>query len=335
MTINSASSNRLIDFPVNFAPVEEENQHSLINRISDFVKAVFYYIWTGIEKIFNFFTLKRMVVVPPENSPISVSVTNENQLQPGTALGLEKNAIETPKLPSIAECIEQQDRANFEKNLTEIAKQENKRDLLGIALRKIAQRGKSLEFVEILKNHGVDFAWQDSWGNTALIWAIANAKNTAAIEIIRQSQGQGINIQDDWGHENTALHLAIAKGYKTVSADGEPLNHSNFEVVKALIQAGADVNLYNARNQTPLHLACLRRDLEMVKYLVENGAQLHAMNIFNETPLQQLTKTYRAAYLEIERAAKPFLLDSDDFNKNTESILEFLNAAKVKQTSNG
>lgn len=187
----------------------------------------------------------------------------------------------------------------------------------------LAQKGKPLSFVEILNEQGADFSKQDTiFGNTPIMWAIANAKNSMAIELIKFCNRTILDIPDNLTHKNVPLHLAIGKGYTTISADGQPVEYSNFEVVKALVDAGANVNLANNDGNTPLHLAFLRRDLDMITYLIEHGANVNAANAAGETPVQQLDKTFSEAEQIIRSTVKVFLLDKQVFDENLAKIRE-------------
>ena len=74
------------------------------------------------------------------------------------------------------------------------------------------------------------------------------------------------------GFKNTSLHYATEKGY--------------IEVVKLLLQNGADVNAFNLKSKTPLHLAAERGFLEVTKLLLQNGADVNAKSSnFANTPL--------------------------------------------------
>ena len=41
----------------------------------------------------------------------------------------------------------------------------------------------------------------------------------------------------------TALHLAVGKGYKTVSKDGQPLTVTNLDLVRKLVIVNADCRI--------------------------------------------------------------------------------------------
>ncbi len=130
-----------------------------------------------------------------------------------------------------------------------------------------------------------------------LLWAIANAHNHVAMELINQgaAHGQDLNIQDNWPMKNAAIHLAVAKGYTVRSKDGQMLKFSNLDLVKKMVELDADLNLQNGLGNTPLHLAHLRRDTETIQFLLENGAKTGIKNLNGETPQEMSNKNYEAA----------------------------------------
>lgn len=71
---------------------------------------------------------------------------------------------------------------------------------------------------------------------------------------------------------NTALHAAIAGG-------------PHKDVVKVLVEAGADLNKFDSNGQTPLHGAAYRNDTEIVAFLLERGAEVNARKDGGQTPL--------------------------------------------------
>ena len=70
---------------------------------------------------------------------------------------------------------------------------------------------------------------------------------------------------------------------------GTPLHfavHNNrFDIIKLLIEMGANINASDFYNTTPLHLAVGISSLENIQWLVQHGADINALTIYNETPL--------------------------------------------------
>ena len=64
----------------------------------------------------------------------------------------------------------------------------------------------------------------------------------------------------------TPLHLAVGSG--------------NLDMVKFLVEKGADINAKRADQGTPLHWACSAGFTECVMYLIEHGASINAADRF-------------------------------------------------------
>jgi len=78
----------------------------------------------------------------------------------------------------------------------------------------------------------------------------------------------------------TALWCAAGAGY--------------FNIVKALVSHGADVNHVTKTNSTPLRAACFEGRLDIVEYLCENSADYHIANKYNNTCL--MISCYKGHY---------------------------------------
>lgn len=123
---------------------------------------------------------------------------------------------------------------------------------------------------------------------------------------------------------NTALHMAATGGriemlrllidrganVDAVNDDqNTPLhvaiNNASSELVRALLQAGARTSIANVRGNQPLHLAVMRRRAEAVIALLDTGADLEARDGNGHTPL--MTAARRNAFdmlaLLLERGA--------------------------------
>lgn len=125
-------------------------------------------------------------------------------------------------------------------------------------------------------------------GNTALIWLIANANVEEALWLISIGNQHKIN-WDLFGHGNTALHLAIAKGPEHVDDGGKKVPGGFRKIINNLIDLGANVNLKDKRNGfSPLHFAVLHRDLETIQKLIDAGADINSVDNENRKPLDML-----------------------------------------------
>ena len=62
---------------------------------------------------------------------------------------------------------------------------------------------------------------------------------------------------------------------------------NDLEAFKALIEAGADVNMQNRYGETLLHITIRRDRREMVKILVDNGADINRRDAPGWTPLME------------------------------------------------
>jgi len=81
------------------------------------------------------------------------------------------------------------------------------------------------------------------------------------------------------------------------------------EVARALIEAGADVNLQNNEGSSALHTAAFLCRTEIVRMLLENGANKELKNIYGSTPLVSVAGPFEEV--------KPIY---DEFTKNLGSL---------------
>lgn len=78
-------------------------------------------------------------------------------------------------------------------------------------------------------------------------------------DLVSQTNARGL---DDW----TALHIAASEGFENIC--------------EALIEKGqnTDVDARTSMKRTPLHLACLRGHIQVVKVLINAGAEINAVD---------------------------------------------------------
>ena len=97
----------------------------------------------------------------------------------------------------------------------------------------------------------------------------AKAGDTSCVIKELAKGSPGLKIQDDAGM--TALHIASSR--------------CHLEIVKLLLELGADVNEKAKEGATPLHFAAQEDCLETVKFLLESGADINAKDDEGRTPL--------------------------------------------------
>jgi cytochrome c len=114
--------------------------------------------------------------------------------------------------------------------------------------------GSKLEAAKILIERGADVNAPSKLGDAPLVPAVGKRN----IELIKLLLDHGANPNSVIGTE-TVLHLAVERGC--------------FDCVKALVEAGADVNAVtsNVQYRTPLHIAKLRGLGEVADYLLTHG----------------------------------------------------------------
>ena len=88
------------------------------------------------------------------------------------------------------------------------------------------------------------------------------------------------------------------------------------EMVKFLIDKGANVNARDNSMRTPLHLAIKNNYNEIAKYLIKRGSDINAQNIDKHTPLITAVDTNNEEML-IELIAKKADINIQDLNKQT------------------
>lgn len=61
--------------------------------------------------------------------------------------------------------------------------------------------------------------------------------------------------------------------------------HDSFDVLKYMIECGAEIDEPNSKGETPLFTACTRPNLDIIEFLIESGSDYNRPNINGESPL--------------------------------------------------
>jgi len=97
----------------------------------------------------------------------------------------------------------------------------------------------------------------------------ARSGDYTAVKALLSTDSSLINETDDWNQ--TPLSIAADKGH--------------LEIVKYLVEQGAQLNQADRLDNTPLHIAAGKGHLEIVKYLVKKRANVDQINGYGRTPL--------------------------------------------------
>ena len=160
----------------------------------------------------------------------------------------------------------------------------------GTALTRISERGDSnLEIIDLLLRHGAQVDLQISGGNSALIVAAQNRQIKVAAKLVREYR-VNIHLKNNSGW--TALMMASQVGCTEIvkllldqgaEVDNQDNNewtaliiasyYGNYEIVKLLLKFGANVNIKARNYETALILASQEKHIEIVELLIEYGAK--------------------------------------------------------------
>uniref|UniRef100_A0A2C9JKF0 Uncharacterized protein n=1 Tax=Biomphalaria glabrata TaxID=6526 RepID=A0A2C9JKF0_BIOGL len=187
------------------------------------------------------------------------------------------------------------------------------------ALHLAAKKGK-IEMVRLLLRHRGNIDSQNSEGVTAVFIAV-NSKSedmlkllclmgadlsikqndgaTVIIQAAKSGNGKGVACLLEHYNDKKLLHDINAFDRQGQTALMYATNNRNIEIVKFLINHGANVNLQNPNNgQTCLHLGVLNDDSGVVEALIAAGACLNVVNRNLETPISRANNFIKRVLLK-------------------------------------
>lgn len=92
------------------------------------------------------------------------------------------------------------------------------------------------------------------------------------------------------------LHMACENGH--------------LDVVRQLVDFGADVNQMSDDNGTPLSAACMKGHVDIAKFLLSRGALVHDPALGNSSPILLACKSGKQEVVEFLLAEEPLLLQT-------------------------
>ncbi|KAL3461849.1 ankyrin repeat-containing domain protein [Aspergillus heterothallicus] len=157
-----------------------------------------------------------------------------------------------------------------------------------------ATKNKLPELVRILLQHGADITAIDHDGWDALLWAAYNGDIDNIQILLRHARDRSSCTAD---HESLSFQAWINGQVSTEILIGgaKPLllaaTYGHTEVVRLLLESGADISASTERGQTALHLACGTGYVEVVNLLLKDGANVNAIDKSGCTPLHYAFKS--------------------------------------------
>lgn len=140
---------------------------------------------------------------------------------------------------------------------------------------------------------GLNVNWKDSTGSTPLMKACSSGR----LDIVRRLVEAGADVDVRNNDGNTALCWAC-----WCSPNGSREEEDYINVVRYLIcECRANVNLASDSKKTALMRSCQLRSLEMIRLLVENGANVNASTQSGWTPLMFVCVRGSSVCLDIVR----------------------------------
>lgn len=193
----------------------------------------------------------------------------------------------------------------------------------------LAARSGSLAAVNLLLEAGASVGAKEQWqGQTALMWAAA--ENHGAVVDALAARGADVNGRsnvlepprreildfrtDKNGQALQTLLTTFPRGGLT------PLlfaaRQGSLDATRALVDAGADVNLADPEGISPMVLAIRNGHYEVASLLVEKGADVNAGDRVNRTPLYMAVDMHSLDWIQNRPAPKAEgALDSLDLVK--------------------
>lgn len=197
-------------------------------------------------------------------------------------------------MKDIIELIKTGHNDQLEQVLTDNISLANIKTEQGISLLQFAAYCRNNAAVDILRKHKqkLDIFEAASIGDNITVTNLLN-KNPKLLKRFSADGFTSLGLASFFGHLSI-VKLLLDKGADPNIASYNqfrvaPLHSacaiSNFEIVRLLIRAGANVNAKQVQDVTPLHSAAHNGQTELAKLLIDNGADVNAKMESGQTPL--------------------------------------------------
>jgi ankyrin repeat protein len=160
-----------------------------------------------------------------------------------------------------------------------------------------------LKKVRELLRDGADVNAKDR-GQTALMLACEEGNEEIIDELLKN--GADVNAVDDVNYRTALIkaviynHFQVVKKLVEAGADLEKRDYLGFtaflhavwwermEIIKFLVEKGANIHAQDCMNQTALRSACIKKNFKIADYLIKKGLDVNAQDIHGETALMDV-----------------------------------------------
>jgi ankyrin repeat protein len=151
----------------------------------------------------------------------------------------------------------------------------------------IVARTSNADAAKLLLRHGANVNAVEKWrGQTALMWAAA--ENQPAMVKVLVETGADVNARstvNNWERQVTAEARAIARPSGGLTPLLYAARQGCLECTKILAEGGADLDLGDPDNVSPLLLATLNGHFDVAAYLINKGANINKWDWWGQSPL--------------------------------------------------
>jgi ankyrin repeat protein len=248
----------------------------------------------------------------PEASTAGTDRTSAKAPDSNTCYQLALNEIKNNKIPS----------SDFSTYLRQINTTDSKQRHLALF---VAMYGKTQFIDPLINNLQGCFKVKDNAyniDNTPLMWAIANANNQFAFELLSKQIDLDINFKSERFGTN-ALHIAIAKDYTNQDSDRKTVGVANHILVEKLITKGANPNIKTSDGFSALDIAVFRGSEIMVLAII-NSPLLNAETILKALHHHEQQYSLKKTTSLLDKICSPF-------KAVTEHDISFPKRIKIKE----
>ena len=181
----------------------------------------------------------------------------------------------------------------------------------------LAVKYGSTEAIELLLDRGADLNIHNKYDLTAFGQAIRGGNMETVKLLLEHQPNLIIKYDEGWDEEQTALMIAAVKGHT--------------EIVRLLLDRGADPNIQDDQGQTALINAIFSISIETVKLLLDRGADPNIQDDQGQTALMFTARNGHTEIMEllILAGADPGIKNDQD--KTAADILKDWHPEKYDQ----